>query len=195
MFSESKSNHSNFTKVEVMAKNKSNYKVTGSVKPIPSAYLLKPAHGSQAELKSSENVRTVKLSIYDLNGEPDEILKRIRFGGGPQFPVQEIEITRHQYVEIVERILSDKRLTDLIVSHWHKEMENFLGGADRPLFVGFPYASLVECYCDQDDQIKAAALFSRLSSILESQIVASELDRRHFPELGDIKIIKIQGEG
>lgn len=151
------------------------YEIKGAPKPLGDRHLLKITEDgkiTQAREEPAKPPQKVVLRLLSEDGQRTDIIKTVKYGGGPNTELKIVPVDRTAFFNIIDRISADIKLVKSLISDWRREALNYLRGGTSPVSVGFTsYPELLDA-CDPHDHKKAAAIISDLGTYFQDQIVS-----------------------
>lgn len=139
---------------------------------------------------SASDRRTV-LRLYDLDGDPNEILiNDLSYDlDGNRI---EGQITRSEFKSLISRIQADQNLVELIVSTARAEALNYLSGAEEPLQRGYPhFQDMYDHFC-QAVAVPSHSLFACVIHTINCQIFYLVAEEADYEGLGEIELQNVK---
>jgi len=165
------------------------YEIKGVPKPLGGGHLLKITENGKivpAQKAPTKPPQKVVLRLFSEDGRRDDIIKTVKYGGGPNTELKIVPLDRALFFKIVDRISTDTKLVKSLISDWRREALNYLRGGTSPVSVGYTsYNALLDA-CDPHDHKKAAAIISDLGTYFQDQIVSDHATEDDFEGIKSI---------
>jgi len=166
------------------------YEVKGNPKPFARGEFLKLTKEGKitpSKKHTAKPSQTVTLRLFPRDGLQEDVLKTVKFGGGPNTRLVCVDIDRAEFFSIVDRIATNETLVRSLISDWRREVLNYLQGGTSPVRYGYSsYEAFLDA-CGSEDNKKSAAIISDLGEYFQAQIVSDHATESDFEGITSIK--------
>lgn len=135
----------------------------------------------------SDKERQLVLRIYQLEGNPDEVLlNSLSFDTNGQ--AIRAELTRAEYSAFLDRVRTDEPLLSTLMTEFRAESLNYLAGADEPLQRGYPSWQGVYHHFMQSVAQESHALFVSMNNNALCQLFHLSASESDYEGLGNVSV-------
>lgn len=139
-------------------------------------------------MTNGEKMKLLTIEPLRTDGNPNRLVLDISPIFAPSKAPTRVSLTLGDFNKIVSRILADPPLKDQIVAYWLAYKTVYQGDLGEEFFPARDYGDCLRQKCDPNDPVLAGAISLFLSDRIESNVLASVIEREVPDWAKDFKI-------